>query len=181
MNIFVHWLYTNTLSEPDDQNEKGHILATLKAYIFADRFFFPEFRRAANNNFVDLIQSNVVGAHDMLDLAKEAFANIPSNRPILQLIVDDHCAWWSQCCDNNTDLWMELPPAFLVRAMRRLQEKFHREKIDQKEKGGRCYLEHASDKEQKVCQYRHMQYDKEKDFGFFGERLTCSICSDHEV
>ncbi|CAO2658682.1 Nn.00g064050.m01.CDS01 [Neocucurbitaria sp. VM-36] len=180
VNLFVHWLYTNTLPESDEWEETRRMLgptsqacflAKLKAYAFADRFLVPEFRRAVNNSLVDDIQEWkwMIPLSEMSGLAQEAFANIPSDRPILQFLVDKAGFGAAECYEAFGGSMDDLPRAFLQRLIRRLDEELRRERAHENESKSRCYYEHASKKEQEACRDLHMEYDEEKDFGFFGK------------
>jgi hypothetical protein len=131
-----------------------------------------------HNNFVDGLKYTMasMGVYHLLPYAQKAYANIPLDRPILQLLVDFHCDTWTQCWENGPDTVNEHPHAFVGRAMRRLHEQLLRKTRGHPEKLPRCYYEHASDEEKKTCPSAHMDYDEEKDFGFFGKRVTCGEC-----
>jgi len=144
----------------------------IKVYAFADRFLVPALQRAINNNIVDEIENGrFLEAYDIVPLAKEAFSIIPSDRPMLQLLVDYHCDRWRSCCEQSSP-FPGLPYAFLARAMRRFSEM-----LQEKKQGhpvqDRCYYEHTDEAEAAKCGKLHMQYDKEKDFGTFGEEVIC--------
>ncbi|KAF2127350.1 hypothetical protein P153DRAFT_344937 [Dothidotthia symphoricarpi CBS 119687] len=174
-NTFVYWLYTHTLA-PDykDQDfghdlEKSsrHFVVSIQAYAFGDRFLVPAFRRAVNNDLVTFIKELYVEIEDMVAMAQEAFATIPSDRPILQLLVDDHCDYWYQRHEGDAALLDKLPQAFLVRVMRRFAEQKGNSK-----KVKRCYYEHGSEEEANDCPHEHMVFDEELQCGFFGEQTT---------
>ncbi|KAF1940175.1 hypothetical protein EJ02DRAFT_513298 [Clathrospora elynae] len=93
------------------------------------------------------------------------------DRPILQLLVDEHCDEWHQCCTgDDADAVRRLPCDFLVRAIRWLSEEQFRQLRKCAEKKTRCYYEHMEEG-QRVYPRAHTEYDKEKDFGFFGKRV----------
>jgi len=185
----VHWLYTQQLPDSEDYEEWSNILgehsdnsdvAKIQAYAFADRFMIPTFRRVVNNNFVDNIGgSQPLEVYNMLPLAKEAFKTLPSNRPILQYLVDLHCKLWTNCCEDDPESVKELPPAFTLRAMRRLKEMLQEEKYTELDKT-RCYYEHTDDAEASACGKPHMRYDEEKEYGVFGRTIRCGWCRGNE-
>jgi hypothetical protein len=150
----------------------------VKAYVFADRFVCPEFRRIVNKNFVNdmVYHIFVFDVENLLPCVQEAYASIPPDQPILQLLVDLNCDTWMQCCEEGPV--SEFPHAFVVRAMRRLHEKLVRKTENCPEELAHCYYEHASNDEKAACLSAHMEYDKGKDFGFFGKRFTCDPCSE---
>lgn len=57
-------------------------------------------------------------AADLMPAYDFAFANIPSNRAVLQFLVDDYCKSWVEEFEENAALH-ELPPAFVTRALRK--------------------------------------------------------------
>lgn len=132
------------------------------------------FQRAINKHVVeDLRDFLFVEVGEMVVLAEEAFKNIPLNRPILQCLVDYHCKYWRNCCEDHfaEDREVsELPHKFIIRAMRRFNEMLTEEQTGHTDKI-RCYMEHTDEKETTECGKLHMRYDEKKDFGFFGSTL----------
>lgn len=149
----MNWLYTGSLPAPSDEAEWAHIggkdagsvETKIKAYVFADRFLVPVFRRAINNSLVETVFANacLTEADNILSWAQEAFPNIPPNRPLLQLIVDQHCKHWKDCCERPGSGLKQYPVAFLVRTMRRQSEIIEAKNCRQSG-GQRCYYEHAN-------------------------------------
>lgn len=129
----------------------------IRAYAFGDRYLSPVFRRAANNQFTDdLGRIFWVGGPHRQSVAY-AFANIPSNRVILQRLVDDFCDGWDEnyLDDYGADAMNELPPAF----PRRMPQCFIERgqilaRIPHKK---RCYHEHESDEDKEYCKDLHMR------------------------
>jgi hypothetical protein len=162
----------------DDAGDRN--LLKIKAYVFADRYLCPEFRRIVNNSFVDDLVNDtcILEFDELLPHTWEAHTSITSDRPILQFLVDFHCKRWKQCCEGNDSTASELPHAFVIRTMRKLHEQLIRQKQSFPKKLKRCYYEHALYHEKKACLSDHMKYNKEKDFGFFGKRLVCGNCSE---
>jgi hypothetical protein len=183
VNIFVHWLYTQRLLDALSwkewlaiigENEDDDTVAKIKAYAIADRFMALEFQRAINNHIVDHLdrQCGYMEVSRTLELAEEVFKIIPADRPILQYLVDNHCNFWRNCCEESGSDISKLPHKFVTRAMRRLNEMLQEEQNGQTS-GSRCYYEHASEADATECGDLHMWYDEEKDFGVFGERVPC--------
>ncbi|KAH4037024.1 hypothetical protein HBI25_055030 [Parastagonospora nodorum] len=155
----------------------GSVEIKIKAYAFADRFLAPEFRRTVNNNVMEQMRldHNFLEVSDILAMARIAFSSIPSDRPLLQLIVDEHCTFWKNCCEEPSRL-TDFPPAFLARVTRRLCELLEDQICLQSSSGEWCYFEHADEAEMVACGKLHMQYDEEKDMGFFGKKILCENC-----
>ncbi|KAH4412453.1 hypothetical protein HBH92_112180 [Parastagonospora nodorum] len=182
VNIFLHWLYTGSLPSLVDYAEWariggiGSVETQIKAYAFADRFLAHEFRRTINNNVAEQmrLKDNFL-VSDILAMARIAFSSIPSDRPLLQLIVDEHCTFWKNCCEEPSRL-TDFPPAFLARVTRRLCELLEDQICLQSSSGEWCYFEHADEAEMVACGKLHMQYDEEKDIGFFGKKILCENC-----
>ncbi|KAF2833981.1 hypothetical protein CC86DRAFT_390060 [Ophiobolus disseminans] len=171
VNIFVHWLYTQQLPAESNYQEWLNIIGEsyvyssqdmIKAYAFADRFLIPSFQRAINETIVDYIQSCPISMEicDIPDLVKEAYKSIPSDRPMIQCLVDCHCSHWRNCCAEFRSI-SGLPYAFEQYTGR------------SKERLSRCYYEHADDVEATTCGKLHIRYDAEKYFGMFGEEVVC--------
>ncbi|KAF1834984.1 hypothetical protein BDW02DRAFT_597726 [Decorospora gaudefroyi] len=115
-------------------------------------------------------------------LSHWAFEHLSSESVILQFLVHSFCDDWYEQYDKRKDVeaLLALPPAFVARVMRRYSEngKMMKERLRLYERGetGRikkkkdcCYLEHESEEEKKSCSSHslHMQYDKERDYGYF--------------
>jgi hypothetical protein len=144
--------------------------ATLvKAYAFGDRFQMEAFRRQVNNAFVDAISRSYFWTVIRYHSSSYAFNNIPLDRPILQLLVDEYCQVWDST-EGNEDLDIkalnELHPKFLLRAMRRLGE-MKEKSWDTLPMSTWCYYEHESYEQKTACTKRHMKYDEGLDFGTF--------------
>lgn len=124
-------------------------MAKVKACVFGDRFLVPEFRRAANNNFVT--SSKFVNTLELFEVVVYAYDNLPEDITLLEFLVDTHCqSWkvWDECLDVN-GFHRRLPRGFLFRAMTRYSrlscDPFKRLKMS-------CYVEHTSDEERKECE-----------------------------
>lgn len=131
-----------------------------------------EFRRAINNHCIDHIDGPTILTSEMRYLAEEAVKKIPSDRPIFQRLVDDHCECWQSCCEIPDS---EFPPNFAMRAMRRLMKMVQ----EQRKKGtlpDRCHLDHGDDAQATDCTEDHMQYDEVMEHGYFGEKVHCGLC-----
>lgn len=147
--------------------------ASLKAYIFADRFLCKQFRRYVNKYAVDMVRADLVFYTDhRYRLATLAFEHIPASRPIIQCIVDVFCP--SNDLDDPSHsvsmtqlLHMEksLPHAFLRRLMQRNGELMNMTEAEEKIK--RCYYEHSDGEEADFCHKRHMRFDEEVEYRYF--------------
>jgi hypothetical protein len=100
-------------------------------------------------------------------MVKWASENIPPERPILQLLVDQFCAEWHDDFSQEADTQdlVALPGKFCARAMRRYCQLSIRPLEHAKMKDC-CYLEHTDD-ELRSCTKVHMDYDADKEFGYF--------------
>ncbi|KAF2035560.1 hypothetical protein EK21DRAFT_53931, partial [Setomelanomma holmii] len=136
-NLFLHWLYSQRI--PIAEKDWRHILeldemsdwkqdrfvALVKAYEFGDRFLSLSFRCQVNNAFAQAVNDCYFDAPTHYECLSYAFDRIPSNRPILQLLIDDLCTTWSELYDeDDTKLqaFRKLPPQVLSRSFLRLQE-----------------------------------------------------------
>lgn len=165
-NIFVDWLYTQTIPrqteewarisgmiDPTDKHAGWKVdLHRLKACVFGDRFFAPNFHDAVHNLFVDELVAQKGGA--WYEYVIFAFTNLPEDNEILKLLVDKQCASWSPSQDDNNDeksLHPQLPHSFLLRYM--LSHAEVRSNLVASGKLEACsYHRHASDEERKQCQ-----------------------------
>jgi hypothetical protein len=148
-------------------------LVLVKAYALGDRILASTFRREANNALIDVRLSMGVPS-SLLPTATYAFANIPSDRSILQFLVNRFCYGWAPqyIADADEDALSELPPAFTVRVMKRLAYLRHG-------KFEGCYIEHSTDEEKKSCKKPHMEFvGGEFRYGYFGEPKIILAVSD---
>ena len=157
-NIFIHWLYTQSIPKNIDEwvkvseAKKWKIeVVELKALVLADRFIVPEFQRAMNNNLV----AGRMKHAPYYELVIHAFENLPPSSPILKLLVDTHCLHWEPRTDENDQEEMELRPGlphdFLIRVMIRYAE-LKADKDGKLKKLNRCdYHLHVSDEEKEKC------------------------------
>jgi hypothetical protein len=140
-------------------------LILLKAYNLGDRILASAFRRQVNNNLIGR-RLNFGAPSRRLLMITYAFANIPNDRNILQFLVNKFCNNYDPVDDEDEeeDDMSNLPPAFLVRVTKRLA--YVRNGVA--ENG--CYVEHATDGEQKSCKQRHLKFcGGENGYGYFGE------------
>ncbi|KAI8934418.1 hypothetical protein NX059_009153 [Plenodomus lindquistii] len=138
--------------------------ATIKPYVFADRFIVHGFQQLVNNRFCTKYDAQFNEPSERFQLVAYAFGNIPADRTILQMLVDDHCEVWdaeSELDDESLTALNALPKAFLPRVMRRSLEQIGRGK-DVKE--SRCYMDHGADSS---CDDQHMKYNERLDVGEF--------------
>ena len=139
-----------------------------KVYSFGDRFIAPAFRRAMNEVAVDYVRSLMLSPSNILELTRWAFEHIPSNRPLLQLLVNQLCQDWY---DDEPDMkgsikaLRELPATFVGRVIQRY---CHLRNNSRTSEGTvYCYSEHATDEEKVACGGAHMRYDEDEEFGYF--------------
>ena len=159
---WVELSMSTILSDPTD----AQIDACIKAYALGDRFLISNFRRAANNLFAELLPgfyfSDIQGRLSTV----YALKNIPSDRVILQNLVDQYCYYWA---DDSGDYTLsaqnELPRSFLRRVTNRFQELSEASAEEKRRK--RCYMEHVSDVEKEDCKALHMRYDEYLDLAYF--------------
>ena len=140
-----------------------------KAYSFGDRFIAPAFRRAMNQVVVDYVRSLWLTPLNILELTRWIFENVPSDRPLLQMLVHQFCEDWNDDEEEdvkaNPTALRALPPAFVSRVMKR----YCHLKIGaaSSEVKDHCYSEHAADEEKVACGKAHMRYEADDDFGYF--------------
>ncbi|KAL6158920.1 hypothetical protein ACJQWK_03387 [Exserohilum turcicum] len=185
VNIFVHWLYTQSLPKPCDYKEwsgfggSAVTVNKLRAYIFADRFQIPSFGQAVHNNLVQELQDQSLAICEEynLSLITEAYDGLPTESPILQLLVDTLCEKRKACAHQGPDDINKLPPAFLARVVRNMLHSQHHRQQKQVAMKYRCYYEHATEMSLRACNTRktHMKFNHEKEFGFFG---LCGYCEE---
>jgi hypothetical protein len=181
VTLFVHWLYTQQVPQHneewirmeivqgvDDFQEDELIHACIKAYAFADRFDISGFSRAINNCFAKTMEDVFCysARASGRPLTKWAFENIPSDRVILQRLVEDYSQHYNSAnVGYEAGAMEELPMTFLRRTIHHLHE-LSRMSVVAKGKV-RCYLGHASDEEQKACKALHMRYNEEHEVAYF--------------
>lgn len=170
----MHWLYHQELLDVADSSDckeeassELHNEATLtlvKAYVLADRLLAAPFRRAVNNSLVDTPLTKELSYHpdSLLPVISSAFENVPSDRPLLQRLVDIFCFHWEQSEDEDKDdcALNNFPRAFVLQALRRFSQVRREAKFADWQ---RCDLEHASEKQRLRCRLRHSKYDERKD------------------
>ena len=149
-----------------DFYEDEWLHACIKAYAFGDRFVVPKFCRAINNFFTDTLGYCYYSCPAGRRSTSYAFRNIPSDRIILQRLVDKYCASYAaDAIGYGLEGMGDLPVAFLRRVIHRFQEL---SKMSAREKAkARCYLEHTSDEEKGECSDLHMRYDEKTDLAYF--------------
>ncbi|KAH3964080.1 hypothetical protein HBI73_034740 [Parastagonospora nodorum] len=193
LNIFTHWLYCQTLPDGDDSSEwrqvaggqeEENVAGMIQAYIFADRFLVPIFRRVINDKIIDYFDGG--GMYDIYRIPEtgiEAFSNIPADRPVLQFLVDHYCEFWDGCCHVEQFDPTKASPAFLARLVRRFSDMLVEErhgKENENEAKVRCYYEHADEEETTDCGKQHMQYDGSRGIGVFHGGMPCPQCGPRE-
>jgi hypothetical protein len=178
VNLFVHWLYTQQIPtepsamksivrRPDDP--RGYMdmgLVLVKAYTLGDRILASTFRRQANNTLIGL-RLNFGTPRSLLQTIVYASANIPNDRNILQFLTNKLCGSYYPDNNEETDALSELPPTFSVRVIRRLAYLRHGYLGGAHPYDG-CYIEHATDEEQKSCKKLHLKFSGgENGYGHF--------------
>lgn len=117
--IFLECLYGRILVDETGEKYDGNKDADtetlrhgvlLDLCIFGDEYDVPQFRRDVLDEFI-----KYQGAHDTLcctDTIQRAFKHLPSNSPMLRLLIDVAIYSWSGCGEGD---WIcdGLPPAFL--------------------------------------------------------------------
>lgn len=95
-----------------------------KLVIFGDRFKIKNFQRSVNNKFADTLLEITTITAPYYASVMLAFDNLPANCPLLRLLVDAHCAGWSEELDTPEEkaLWEKLPREFLRRVIVRFSE-----------------------------------------------------------
>jgi hypothetical protein len=181
VRLFVHWLYTQqvpatfradhwpAILELEDKfySADAIFVVLIKAYVFADRFLAIHFRQEVSEAFHVHITDHAFNGTTQLLVVKHAFAHVPPERPILQLMVDDHCHCWHEDWDSPDDIQAQqkMPRSFSMRVTRRLSELYQSSSLEVKKE--RCYVDHALAQEKESCKLAHMVYDKIRDFGRF--------------
>jgi hypothetical protein len=175
-NIFIHWLYAQTLPKGvtglfgiagivDSDSHKritiNHFLS-VKSYVFGDRFMALNFKRIARNHHIDLKSESA----PWYKHAIYAFANLQGDDPFLAYLVDMHCICWYPEVDETDEVETraELPNLFLVRVMLRSHELKDIPATKLKRDLNLCtsYHDHESDKERQECpSYKSEQKKKE--------------------
>lgn len=145
----------------------------VRAYVLGDRLIIHSFRRLVNNVFANLLGFGYTMILARYQMIAYAFDNIPSERPILQGLVDTHCSERSnhvvrnRTCRDEDEALKVLSKDFLIRATCRFGE-CHRA-FAHKIPKARCYYEHESEAQKKACTKSHMVYDQALGTGFFPE------------
>jgi len=182
----LQWLYTNKIPayEADDKEWDIYLegedcndtslgeklfMILLKAYVFADRFLAHGFRCAVSKRLSDHVRFIDLEEPLCWKVFSYAFSNIPLERPILQHLVDDFCYEYIDFPgEEGHDMTAEVnqPREFLMRVMRALPST----RVNELEiLSGRCYYEHASEKEEEACRKKYMVFDEVKDGGYFND------------
>lgn len=141
-------------------------LVLVEAYALGDRILASTFRRQANNTLIGLEISEIEIPTRLQPIVTYAFANIPNDRSILQFLTNKFCKYYDPEDDDDEqqDALSELPPAFIVRVIRRLAYLRRHGAL----KG--CYVEHATDEEKMSCRKRHPNFSGgEKGYDYLGE------------
>jgi hypothetical protein len=136
----------------------------------------PNFRRAMNNTLVDYLDD--VTGYDLVPIIKEAYANIPADRPFLEFLVDRYCQYQLSCVRHDLAMIHQLPHTFLIRTLRCMSE-IHSGNVKARiHLYARCYREHATKKEKKECPKAHMKYCSKTGYGYFSKWTNCARCKE---
>ncbi|CAO2658845.1 Nn.00g065680.m01.CDS01 [Neocucurbitaria sp. VM-36] len=177
-DIFVDWLYTGKLPEedsdwiakfePDLEWQIQYWLQRVKVCVFGDRFQARDFQHAVQTNLVDLTMTSSTPFY--YSAINYAFEHLPSNNPILRLLVDTQCCFWTSKSDTKHEgelgLRDQLSHSFLVRVMVRFSEI----RDDPKVKLIRCnYHEHVSEEDKERCKQSSPEADSDSESEGNGE------------
>jgi hypothetical protein len=172
-DIFVDWLYTckipktlvfgALLSVQSSATGALHSyreqeLLAVKAYVVADRLDTPELWYAINN----MLAEELVDISPWYDSVIYAFANVPYERRLLQLMVDSHCRHSEALGDANDDeekLYPELPHELLLRVMKRYR-KLREEGAMNKDLNECHYHEHVTEEDRARCTKPMMTWEE---------------------
>lgn len=126
-NAFFSWLYRKQL--PDIENWDAEFSSTgvivsddwflVKLYAFGDRFEVPTFRIIVIKLTIALFNDSSMPYYKTIICA---FNNLPIHSPMLDVLVDTHCALWHKEGDARVEDLLtlaDLPKDFLVRATKR--------------------------------------------------------------
>jgi hypothetical protein len=141
-NIFVHWLYTQTvpgigeeltdIAESDSMRTEHHypeigMLLLLKSCVFGDRFLAPAFKIRAHNLYVEYGCSEICGIK--YEQIIYGFDNLPEDTGLLTMMVQLECHGKMYDMEDGTEdeaeMRSKLPRKFLVRVML-----YHRERAE---------------------------------------------------
>jgi hypothetical protein len=130
-NIFVHWLYTQQLPsgnlhgmaypnealESHNREEWLYSSGQLRVCAFGNRFLVAELERIAHNNYINIFL-DVLCSPEYEDIIF-AYENLPGHSLILKLMVKlhSHCWYPSLDSDEEKQIHLDLPKAFLVGVM----------------------------------------------------------------
>jgi len=185
VRLFVHWLYTKTIPATSwyvvwspiiDRSLKPGMydawvqevfIVLIKAYVFGDKFLATGFRQDVHRKFSNLLSGYCLTLPGGCQVIEYAFNNVPSDRVMLQHLVDDYCSQWDETQLDHVSVRIPkwLPRAFPVRVERRFAEL--RSMINNVGNRSRCYYEHTSAEERKKCRYLHMFYHEVEEYGYF--------------
>tara|TARA_R110002003_G_scaffold52_18_gene4482 strand:- start:8409 stop:8876 length:468 start_codon:yes stop_codon:yes gene_type:complete len=137
-----------------------------QAYCFGDFIIAPGFRTAMNKAIVDDIGWGTARPSRFRPLIEYMFANITSDRPVLQLLVDEFINSWDAKKDDADDMQClsEFPRAFVTRMLISFSRDKRASQEDRKKR--RCYLEHGTEAEKKDCRKLHFHYEAKTDSGY---------------
>ncbi|UPX17197.1 uncharacterized protein EKO05_0007566 [Ascochyta rabiei] len=127
-DVFVDWLHTKRLPEldqhwrPEDDGPDGRqtTMAYVQAYVFGDRFQAQGFKHDMSQKLFDGFIQHV----PFYDTIIYAYAHLPEEDDLLQLLVKVQCAHWESEIGEGQEIdeRKRLPTDFLVRVMVRFGE-----------------------------------------------------------
>jgi hypothetical protein len=132
VDVFVTWLYTRR--DPLDNTEwlenlwnipPQRYFVAIRAYILGDELLVTRFCCAVHNAVVNHAIGYSFNAKNYLVMTKIAFDNVPENKTLLEVFVNNFCVIREEEMKDDEDSKLavyrdELPPAFMWRVMQRL-------------------------------------------------------------
>ena len=148
--VFLEWLYTQKLPRNMAHIQTAEAeIKVVKLYTLADRLLVPDLERT----LIDVVFSDKPSP--LYESIFFAFTHLPVGNPLLQLLVDKHCARWEPELDEEkeTELRRDLPSDFLLGVMDRFSKVVKELRDNGKElKLDICdYHDHKSDVERQEC------------------------------
>lgn len=126
-NVFVDWLYApkpaskwrKYLSKLAIDTDMGYVLV----YTFADRFMVASLKETCVKALARDYDKN--SSRPNYKTITTAFQNLPSEDPLLDLLVEVHCQRWNEDDDSNDqDELFSLPPSFLFQVMKKYSQRY---------------------------------------------------------
>jgi hypothetical protein len=171
VEIFLAWVYTRHYPQHKQVCDANHLsygdylsydvqMFRVKVCGFGDRFQATEFLHLSESALVDLFI-----LHDQppyYDVTIYAFNHLPANSPVLQILIDTHCAHWNSKsdteCNGELQLRSVLPSSFWIGVSLRFMR-----------------LRHDDIKELNRCNYHRHEADEERGDGCKMLRIDKSL------